>query len=174
MFNWNKKGSAIDGIYMFLTVIGIIFGMLILLFFMRSLADGFTQPGIPQEAQDIVTGVRDDIRAKADNAIILWVFILIMGSWVSSYFLDSNPLYFVIFMILSFISFFILLPVINILYNFQFDVVFAQEVQYLPKTFFIVDHFAAFLAFYIVTTGLVLYAKNKYQSRQINQGLGGY
>lgn len=171
MFKWKKKGSALDGVYLFLLIIVIIFGMMMFLFFMRTLADGFTQPGIPQEAQDIVTGVRDDVRAKADNAIILWTFILIMGSWISSYFLDSNPVYFVIFMILSFVSFFILLPVVNVLYNFQFDVTFAQEVQYLPKTFFIVNHFAAFLAFYIITTGLVLYAKNKYQSRQIN---GGY
>ena len=159
-----KKGAFTDGIFIFVFFCAMALGGLLLLKTMDGIVEGFTQPGSPQVTQDLVTNTRADFRAKIDNALILYFMILVIGSWISSFFLDNHPIYFVVFLLLSFISFFIGAPVANMMYSISATTDLISQVQYMPKTFFIINHLIAFLAFYVVTTGLVLFAKYKYRN----------
>jgi glycerol uptake facilitator-like aquaporin len=155
----NKKGNIQDA----LTIFGGLFiafaAALVFLYFLDAINTGFaSEPA----GQAITQSVLDQTRDRIDNALVLFFFILIIGSWVSAFFLDNHPIFFVIFFLLSFISFFILIPFTNVALNFANDDAFITHVQYLPKVYFIINHTAQFLAFYIVTIGILLYAKNKY------------
>lgn len=160
-----KKGSATDSIWTFMFLFIMVFFALIFLNFLRNFGDGIIAADVPAEAKTLIGDFRQDIRDRIDNVVIMYFFILVVGSWISSYFLDNHPLYFVIFMVLSFMSFFIVLPFANVIYSFEVDATFMQEVQYLPKTFWLIEHTAAFLSFYIITTAIVLYAKNKFGNK---------
>lgn len=170
MRNLNKKGSATDAIFVFILFFFLVFGALIFLNFLTSFGNNINDSNVADEAKDLITDFRSDIRDRIDNVIVFYFFLLIVGTWITSYFLDNHPMYFVIFIILSFISFFIVLPFANMAYNLQFASNFINEVQYLEKTFWIIEHTAAFLAFYIITTGIVLYAKSKFGNRQSYYG----
>jgi hypothetical protein len=155
----NKKGNIQDAITIFGGMFVAFCAALIFLYFLNAINDGFASA---PAGQAITQSVLDQTRDRIDNALILFFFILIIGSWVSAFFLDNHPIFFIIFFILSFISFFILIPFTNVTIAFAQSESFVTQVQYLPKTYYIINHTAQFLAFYIISVGILLYAKNKY------------
>lgn len=93
-----------------------------------------------------------------DAAFIFYLAILWIGTLVSSYFLDNSPIFFVIFLIISILSFFIILPLANIIMAMS-DGPLSAYIALMPMTYFIIEHAAIFITVFIITTGFALYAK---------------
>jgi hypothetical protein len=125
----------------------------------------FQTSNAPTFAKNLQNNLTTDIYSKADGAMILYFIIIMVGSWVTAFFMDSHPLYFIVFAAACLLTFYIVIPFVNVLYSLQVATDFTTEVSSLTKTFFIIDHYAAFLALYTITNALVLYAKFKYSGR---------
>lgn len=161
----NKKGSVLDGAFVMLFFLVIVIYAIIFLTVIDSYNTAFQASGASSQAKTLQQNLTTDLRNRADGAMILYFVILMVGTWATSFFLDSHPLYFIVFAAASFLTYYIVIPFVNVLYYLQIGTSFTAEIAVLPKTFFVIDHYGAFLALYTITNALVLYAKFKYVGR---------
>ena len=78
-------------------------------------------------------------------------------------FVENAPAFFVIFLLLSIISFFALLPFGNFMQEFMVDETLDVAFDYMPMTSFIFNNFIFFIAAYILIVGGVAYIQLKTQ-----------
>ena len=121
-----------------------------------------------QNATSVAASVRTDadnynntFTTVMDGGIILWFVILWLGSIVTALFLDNSPVWFVIFFLISLMSFFALLPFANIQSDLS-ETALSLGYSHLPMTMYIHNHLIIFLAAFIVSIGIALYAKKRY------------
>ena len=157
----SKKGSFFDNMSVFIWLIIIILVLALCMFVLTKINDQFQNSGLPSEATTKLNTFTTKFNGLADGSVILWLVILWIGTILSALFLDSYPIFFVIFITLSVVSFFILAPLANVMVNFFNDTSFASVVASLPWTMFFINNLLVFNALFIVTNGLALYAKFK-------------
>lgn len=93
-----------------------------------------------------------------DGAFIFYLILLWIATLVSSYFLDNTPIYFAVFLIFSLITFFILIPIANVVISME-DSLLGTYFDKLPMSMFVINNMAIFMVAFIATTGFALYAK---------------
>lgn len=98
-----------------------------------------------------------------DGAFVLYLAILWIAALVSAYFLDSSPIFFVIFFLIGIISFFIVLPMANVFIAME-DSPLGTYLAMMPMSMFLITNMGKFMTAFLVTTGFALYAK--YNSMQ--------
>lgn len=116
-----------------------------------------------QESQSYV----DLTQVVLDGAFIFYLGLLWMATLVTAFFLDNTPLYFAIFVILGIITFFIIIPIANVMMSFAENSQLATYVNQMPMTLFIINNAAIFFGAYLLSAGFALYVK-------FNKGPYGY
>lgn len=157
----DKRGSFFDNMSVFIWIVVITLIMALCMFVLTQLNTSFSTSGLPTESTTQFSGFTTKFNGLADGSIVLWLIILWIGTILTSFFLDSYPVFFVVFTVLSVLSFFILAPIANVAVLFLEDSTFASVLAQLPLTSFILNHLLIFNAIFIITTGVVLYAKFK-------------
>lgn len=158
----NKKGNVpMEVIATFVVFIMFaIIGMLTLLF-MGSFNDKLQETvGVNDYTKQKSQDYNNLTRSLLDGAFIFYLTILWVGTLVTSYYLDSNPIFFAIFVILGILTFFIMIPIANVVMALDVGT-FATYFDYLPMTMFIINNMAIFIVIYLVTIGFALYSKNQ-------------
>lgn len=158
---FNKKGSFFDNMSVFIWIVVITLILALCMFILTQINGVFSTSGLPSESTTQFSGFTTKFNGIADGSIVLWLIILWIGTILSSLFLNNYPVFFVVFTVLSVLSFFILAPVANVAVLFLEDSAFASILAQLPLTSFILNHLLIFNALFIITTGVVLYAKFK-------------
>lgn len=157
----NKRASFMDNLAVFIFIIIIVLVMVLCMFTLSGINSQFSASGAPTVATTSLNNFTTKFNGIADGSIILFLIILWVGTMITSFFLESYPVFFVIFITLSVVSFFILAPLTNVIVTFMEDSNFATIVASLPLTSFVLNHLLTFNAFFILSIGLVLYAKFK-------------
>jgi len=75
--------------------------------------------------------------------------------------LDNHPAFFIFFLILGILVVFIAVPLANVLIAFAEDVTIGAYFDQLPMTKFMMTNSVLLVVFFIVSTGIALYAKNQ-------------
>lgn len=115
---------------------------------------------VPAKAKEELQNYETTMHAVLDGGIVLWFFVLYTGVIVSSIFLNNSPVFFVIFIMMSIISFFIF-PFFTNMLDMLAQTVFGTAISLLPMTFFLINNIAVVILFFIVSTGIALYAKTR-------------
>lgn len=155
-----KKGNAsmeMIGAFIFL-IVCVLVGVLVL-FVLGEFNNEWQQFDVITETSKTETqNYVDSTNFVLDGAFVFYLMLLWMATLITSYFLDNNPIYFAVFLILSIITFFILIPIANVVMSMQ-DSALAPYFDQMPMSMFIINNIAIFLVAFIATTGLALYAK---------------
>ena len=93
-----------------------------------------------------------------DGAFIFYLMLLWIAVLISSYFLDNSPIYFAVFLVFSIITFFILIPIANVVMGMK-NSPLGPYFDQMPMSMFVINNIAIFMVAFIATTGLALYAK---------------
>ena len=99
----------------------------------------------------------------ADIAIMVWFVILWVGALVTSFFLFNNPIFYIVFILLSIFSFFALIPFSNVVSEMCLASAFVTTCGYFPITTYFIDKIAIVITLFIFSIGMTLYAKVKTQ-----------
>lgn len=145
----------------FIFIIVIVMVLILCMFLLTKLNASFQTSGLDSRATTEFNGFTTKFNALADGAVILWLIILWIGTIMTSLFLDNYPVFFVVFITLSVLSFFILAPLANVIVSFMTDSAFASVLAQLELTYFVLNHLLIFNAFFILTVSLALYMKLK-------------
>lgn len=157
----SKRGSFMDNMSVFIWVIIITMVVVLCMFLLTKINTQFSSSGAPAVATAQLSTFTTKFNSLQDGSIILWLVILWIGTIMTSLFLNNYPVFFVIFTVLSVISFFILAPLANVIVEFMGISDFSAVLAQLPLTSFVLNHLLVFNAFFIITVGVVLYAKFK-------------
>jgi len=160
----NKSASGLFDIYaifMFFIITAIFAGLALYIVnvFNNQWQDVDTDV-VTENSQEATQGYTDNMNMILDGAIVFWILILWVGSLVTSFFLDNSPVWFVIFFILSLLSFFAILPFANIISDLS-ESGLSSGFQYLPMAMFISNNLIFFMIAYIVSIGGALYVKKR-------------
>lgn len=157
----NKKGSGIlDIVYMvvFLFVCAIVGG--ISLFIYAEFNDFWQEQEVlaDEYSKEEAQAFGDLFSAVLDGGIILWLFIIWLGALVTSFYLDNSPVFYIIFLLLSLLTLFALLP-FGTFYGEFTETGFESGFSQMPMTNFVFTNLIYFLIGFIVSNGIALYAK---------------
>jgi hypothetical protein len=157
----SKKASGVVDIYIIFIFLFIsTFVVALALYTLNAFNTEFQKvDAIPTGAKASSDGFNTLFRNIADGAIIFWLAILWLGSLASAFFLDNSPIFFVIFLLLSFVSFFILLPFANMQNELSQNAILEDTYDLLPMSMFVNNNMVYFLGAYILSVGLALYVK---------------
>lgn len=158
----NKKATGIGdylNAFIFLIVGAVTF--LIVLSIMNSYNDGWQESSATDLSKERSETVTNNYSESADTMIVVWFFLLYLAILVSSYFLDNNPVFFIIFFIVALISFFILPPLSNFVYEFSNSPSLIEFRAMMPMTMFLVDNILIVAAFFVCSIFVTLYVKRR-------------
>jgi hypothetical protein len=157
----SKRAAFFDNISVFVWI-GIISLILILtIFVLNAVNTAFSASSITPVATTQLDNFTTKYNSLADGSVVLWLIILFIGTCVTAFFVDNYPVFFVVFITLSVVSFFILAPLANVFSSFVADSAFTTIIASMPLTNFILNNLLVFNALFILATGLILYAKFK-------------
>lgn len=162
-----KKGSGIlDLLYIVIFFIVIVVVVVLSLFVFNKVRVGLDgADAIPSDVKEKALGFENRFISLFDAGIIFFIFILWAGMIATSFILDNHPIFFIFFAILSFLVFFIGLPLINMVTAIMETDTFAPYFASFPMTAFLVNNWIFVLMFFVITEAVALYAKV--------QGVGG-
>ena len=160
----NKKASGFfDVIYVFIFLFFVSIVAFVALFAGNEVKDALVdqpQEVIPENAKELLTTYNDRVDIVLDGGIVIWFFILYLGVLISSIFLDNSPVFFVLFIMLSLVSFFIFPIFTNMLDSFT-ETAFNTSISKLPMTFFLINNIVFVILFFVISVGVGLYAKSR-------------
>ena len=162
-----KGQLAVDLIVMAI----VIFGISVVYIYKSGLNNSIVTPLIAQNATgnqgtQMLTSQRDNFAPLWDNLVIfifalLWVFLL-----VSSYYINTSPIFFIIMVILMVGAFIVIMFLGNVFDTLNQGGTFASNATSFPKTVWLNYHILEVMVVVGVTSGIALYAKR--------EGTGGY
>lgn len=158
-----KKGSGFGDIYVifiFLVITTLVGGIALFTFNQFNTSWQNTTGNVGDVSKEETNEYNTTLNLVLDGGIVLWFFILIFGSWVTAFFLENTPVFFIIFLLLSVMSFFVLPPFANMQSEIS-ETALSEGFQYLPMTMFINNHMILFMLFYMVGVGFALYTKTR-------------
>jgi len=157
----SKKGDVIMDV-VFIIIIVVILGLSAFLIFptLTELKDDIvTNPSATVEVQDTANTFMDRYPVVMDNMIGISIGLLAVFVMISAWFIDSNPIFFVVSLILTIV----LLVATFFISNALFDVTsvddFASSVTNFPITYWVFNHLAHIVLGMFVLVGVVTYAK---------------
>jgi len=88
--------------------------------------------------------------------VLLWVFLL-----VTSFLIDTHPVFFVVTILLLFVTFFVGMAVSNAYQEFTTDASFSSYAAAFPMTGWVMEHLLIVIIIIGFTSGVALYAKSQ-------------
>jgi MFS family permease len=148
----------IFGIFILLGVVGALG-----LFILTSLLDGLSASATTVGAQTIIGDASNMYKNVFDGALILVFFGLWIASLISAFYLDSSPIYYVVFLSVSLVAILGLMPFSEMLTGLFNDPGTLGDFMntYLPMTKFIANNIGIFLALFIVSQTIALYLRTR-------------
>ena len=159
-----KKGNVGD-----VLVFGIFFIILVMVVGVIGYSFSVIAPALESVYEDkgnnqsaaMITTSQKNYNSVFDGVIVA----MLLGSWmasiISAFFLDTHPVFFVVFMLF----FIVTIGAMLLLNNAYYDIVYSTDVLYteaFPMTAFIMNHFITFLIMMGSSIGVALYAKVRY------------
>jgi len=159
----NKRASGFMDllfivIFMAVTAIVLVVAFMTINLFSDGIQD---QTAIPQLVKDKASGFSSNFATVWDAGFVFFIFILWAGLIATSFMLDNHPAFFIFFLILGILVVFIAVPLANVLIAFAEDVTIGAYFDQLPMTKFMMTNSVLLVVFFIVSTGIALYAKNQ-------------
>lgn len=113
---------------------------------------------VPEESKEFSDDYSDTVKTIMDGALVLFFIVLWIGSIVSALFLDSNPIFFIIFGIIS------IFAVVGIAGFGMFvealeTTALGSSLALMPITGFILKEGIWFASAYVLSVGAALYFK---------------
>ena len=160
---FNKKASGMfDTIVIIIFLLVVFFASLLSLFVFTSFNDQFqTLADVDATTKATVQEYGTNWIDIADVSILFWFAILWIGTLVTSFFLFNHPIFYIVFILLSVLSFFALVPFANIVDELCATSVMVTTCAYFPMTTFFIDNIAIVIALFIFSISITLYAKVK-------------
>jgi magnesium-transporting ATPase (P-type) len=156
----NKRGNIsleIIGTFILLIMFFIIGGFVLML--VGSFNDELQQADVVPDSVKAETQNYSNLTTTLfDGMFIFYLLILWAGTLITSYFLDNSPLFFAIFVILGIITFFIMIPLANMVMAMN-EGIFGTFLQLMPMTLFVIQNMALFVVIYLISVGFALYVK---------------
>lgn len=163
--NNSKKGSVFDAIG-----IGIFAFVMIVVIITAGIAQSTTSQAFEDAKADLniasYNESADIVIDTADKYPVFWDFLIafvIFGVWlvtfISAWILGNNPIFIVIFVIVSIPLLIVSIIFETVLADFLANAVISPYSSSYPVTLFIVDHLLLFSIFFIVSVGIALYMK---------------
>lgn len=158
----SKKGSGnLDILTIFIFLFVMFISSIAVNLLLNEFNDGWqSNAAVTQESKDALASYNNSTNSILDGALILYLTILWIGTLVTSFFLDNSPIYYVIFIVLSIISFFILMPFGAFIVALT-DSPLAQTLTYFPMTMWIFSNLGKVLAAFTFTVGAALFMKTR-------------
>jgi len=158
----NKKGSdAITYLYVFMFLIIITITAVISYFVFDKFNEEWQRaPGVSAQSKAITAEVNSNQILALDGSIILWFGILFAGSIATAFVLGSSNVFFIIFLLISIVTFFIIPSFANMAVEVLTDSTFSSITNQIPMTMFIINNIVIFMIAYITFVGIALYGKS--------------
>lgn len=156
----NKKGNLtmeMVGAFIFL-IVCVLIGVLVLFVLGEFNSEWQAADAVTETSKTELASYNSLTVLVLDGAFIFYLALLWIATLVSAYFLDNTPIYFVIFFIFALISFFILIPIANVLIDME-NSPLSTYFDKMPMSMFVINNMAIFMVAFIATTGVALYAK---------------
>ncbi len=159
--NRKKKGNITDIPYivamMFLLALTIIIGYTI----MDRVNDEIqSDTKIPTVAKTANTTTMEKFLLFDSVYLIVWA-VSLLGTLISAYFLETHPVFFVVFLILLIIILTALIPISNLMEEIFGDDHFTDAINQFPIIMFYITHFFKIITIHAFLIMWVLYAKVK-------------
>lgn len=159
--NRKKKANITDIPYvasmMFLLALTIIFGYLI----MDNINDEVqNNDKIPSVAKTANITTMEKFLIFDGVYLIVWA-ISLLGTLISAYFIETHPVFFVVFLILLIIILTALIPISNLMESIFGDAHFTDAINNFPIIMFYITHFFKIITIHSFLIMYVLYAKVK-------------
>lgn len=171
IFKKNKKGSSIiDIIFILVVLVSVALGFFFVRYSFNDInADLLADPDLNTEAKATLLQGNNNYINWADATIGFLFFGLMLSILITSYLIDSHPIFF----IASIISFIFVIFIAGNVGNLFYDTVeqdeYAQLQSDFPITMFIMDNLILLITITFVLTIIVLYGKG-----QNGLGSGGF
>jgi len=157
--NRNKKGNITDIPYvasmMFLLALTIIFGYILMININDKVQSNSAIPTIAKTANETTM---EKFLLFDSVYLIIWA-VSLLGTLISAYFIDSHPVFFVIFLILLIFILVALIPISNLMEEIFGDTHFTAAVNKFPIIMFYITHFFKIITAHGFLIMWVLYAK---------------
>jgi len=157
--NRKKKANITDIPYvvamMFLLALTIIIGYTIMINVNEEIQ---ADPKIPTVAKTANTTTMEKFLLFDTVYLIIWATSL-LGTLISAYFLDTHPVFFVVFLMLLIFILVALIPISNLMEEIFGDAHFTQAVNKFPVIMFYITHFFKIITIHAFLIMWVLYAK---------------
>ena len=153
-----RKGSAvIDGII--IVIVLAVFGIMAVtaVFVYDSLYDDISESIETTTAQNMLDNSHDRTPSILDGIFVTIVVLFWIGAVILAYFIDSHPLWFALSFILVIILFVISGELANVYIDYEADLLVAS----LPMTSYIFNHLMHFIAGFIASVLISLFAKTQ-------------
>jgi len=163
----NKKGTGLDYLnvpfMLFITILFFVVGY----FIISSVQDGFSN--LKGDSINKSLAVEHLSQGKSavkyfDYLFLFLVFGLTISLWISAYYINTNPVFFWVSVILLFVVI-ILGAIFNNIYYKISQTGLSDSVEAFPIINYIMSHIGLFIAFILISSIVIIYAKG---------GGGGY
>jgi len=165
--NFKKKGSTvIDTIFIIVVLVALAIGFFFIkLIFNEVNTDLVNDQDLTVESREMLSSSNDNYTNWADASIGFLFFGLLLAVLITSFLIDSHPIFFVA----SIIMFIFIIFVAGNVGNLFYDTIEAEELTVLqadfPITMFIMDNLILLIVITFTLTLIILYGKSN--------GLGG-
>ena len=156
-----KSKKAITDVFVFaLILIIILFITPILLKVVHSVLTPFVNStAIPEAARNASSYAISTTDNFFDYAAVVLIFAMLIMLFVSSYFVDVYPFFFILYIIAAIILFIMIIPINAINDKIFNSVTFAEETSKLPLTSFIYSHYFYIVLIAVIISAIILFGK---------------
>jgi hypothetical protein len=166
MINLNKKGQALD--YPIATFIIVFIGLLLMAPIMLKITGDILEPvgaslgNLTGDAGTSIGNINQSFINFWDFIIVIAFIVTVLLLFMSAFFIDTHPLFIVIYIILSMIMVMFSSEFVRIIDSIYDSATFLGEVNNLGLVNFLRGHFEFIILIIIILSGVVIYGKLKY------------
>lgn len=157
----SKKGNAVfDALVIVFFLIAVFIASISLMDPLNDVKeDIINDDSFHQETKDLATDLTDNYNGFWDNTIVFILAMLWFFGLISSFFIDSHPIFFLIAVILLFIVFYVTAILANETIDLVNDEPNSDYIQFYSKTIWITEHMVEIIIIMSFSFALVLYSK---------------
>lgn len=152
-----KRGSLVDVGFVAVFIIALAISAVFIVNITGKVKDGLGATG---KVNTTLLSKVNTVNSYADLTIVFILFSCMLASWISAFFVRTQPIYFFIFLV-GLIIIMVAMPTVANIYlqvtNATADIS-ATSITYFPKTNFIINQFPLVILLYAIITGVILYS----------------
>lgn len=152
-----KRGSGVLDMSIFLLLLLIVFFALVVCGYIMI---QITSPITSATGISLAGDYANNFPTIMDYLFLTMLALIWVGLFISSWLLDSNPIFFIVFLIPAIIIIVVMLPIANVITSLSGGTLAGIMAQF-PIFNWIVGKWLLVMAFFIASVGIALYGKNQ-------------